>query len=216
MLRNAKERAIQQALKPFASLLAQASLNDIDRLAALVGRVAMRRQEKNIVQAIRKQWGEGTPGSQLIARAFTQTEQRCRTRIIWNLMNIGPWGISGARRQEFFNRRGFWPPTAVLISPTMRCNLNCEGCYAGNYSRADDLSHDTLDRLLAECNDIGTHMVVILGGELFIRDDLWDLFERYPEFLFMVFTNGTLIDEKIAKRVVIETHILIRTHCVVS
>ena len=48
------------------------------------------------------------------------------------------------KRQAFTQRTGMRAPFTVLVSPTMRCNLSCEGCYASQYSHAVSYTHLTL------------------------------------------------------------------------
>ncbi len=201
MLNDAK-KMLDLTLRPFASLLGRASAKDIERLLAVVERLAPESSERAIITGIRDEWRRDGPGARLIRRAFTQTDRGSRTRIIYNLMRLGPWSASAARRRAFYEQEGFWPPVTILVSPTMRCNLSCVGCYAGSYSRKDDLPTPVLRRLLDECDEIGIQAITVLGGEPFLREDLWDVFEEYPDMLFQVFTNGTLIDAATARRVV--------------
>jgi MoaA/NifB/PqqE/SkfB family radical SAM enzyme len=89
----------------------------------------------------------------------------------------------------------------MLISPTMRCNLNCYGCYAGVYPE-EDLPYGVLDRVVGECKEMGIHLVLMTGGEPFLRKDLFDLFEKHEDTIFQIYTNATLIDEKMMDRFV--------------
>jgi MoaA/NifB/PqqE/SkfB family radical SAM enzyme len=89
-------------------------------------------------------------------------------------------------------RLGDWP-AVMAISPTMRCNLACEGCYSAEYDRAEAITTARFDALLTECEDLGIYLVVVSGGEPFLRGDLIDMFARHPATEFLVFTNGTLI-----------------------
>ncbi|MCK4356180.1 radical SAM protein, partial [Candidatus Bipolaricaulota bacterium] len=101
---------------------------------------------------------------------------------------------------------GFVPPKFVLVSPTGTCNLRCVGCYAesdpGNHASLD---FDTFDRILTEKRELwGSHFTVISGGEPFLwRDgerDLLDMVAKHDTDFFMVYTNGTLIDDETARR----------------
>ena len=104
-------------------------------------------------------------------------------------------------RRRFKEEAGFDPPVLVVISPTMRCNLNCYGCYAGKYSKKEDLGLGTLERLIFECERLGIYFITISGGEPFILgDDLLEILGRHPSILFQIYTNGTLIDSSIARR----------------
>ncbi len=101
---------------------------------------------------------------------------------------------------------GFAPPKFVLVSPTGRCNLRCKGCYAesdpGNHASLD---FETFDRILTEKRELwGSYFTVISGGEPFLwRDgerDLLDMVAKHDSEFFMVYTNGTLIDDETARR----------------
>ena len=105
------------------------------------------------------------------------------------------------KRIRFKEETGFDPPILMVISPTMRCNLNCYGCYAGKYSTEDGLGLGTLDRLLLEAEEMGVYFITISGGEPFVLgEDLLRIMERHHSILFQVYTNGTLIDREVARR----------------
>ncbi len=97
-------------------------------------------------------------------------------------------------------------PYLLLISPTQNCNLRCKGCYAGSdATKKDYLDFDTLDRILTEKRELwGSHFTAISGGEPFMYKSrgktLLDLAERHRDEFFLVYTNGTLIDDEIAAR----------------
>jgi len=103
-------------------------------------------------------------------------------------------------RRDYEEKTGVWPPYVLVISPTMRCNLNCYGCYAGSYSKKDDLPFEVFDRVLREAKEIGIFFITISGGEPFISEDVLAMFERHNDMFFQVYTNGTLIDEAMADR----------------
>jgi len=106
-----------------------------------------------------------------------------------------------ARKRMFWEQEDLRPPDLFVISPSMRCNLGCYGCYAGMYQKKDDaLSFETIDRVLNEAKEIGIHLVVVSGGEPFFREDLLDIFSTHNDVFFQVYTNGTLIDEQVAER----------------
>jgi MoaA/NifB/PqqE/SkfB family radical SAM enzyme len=82
----------------------------------------------------------------------------------------------------------------------MRCNLRCAGCYAANYSREDDLEFEVIDRVLTEGEEMGIFFITILGGEPFIRQDMWEIYKRHSDIFFQVYTNGTLVDKEAARK----------------
>lgn len=104
------------------------------------------------------------------------------------------------RRKAFAQKHGFEPPGFMVISPSMTCNLRCYGCYAGEYSKADDLDPQVLERIVNEAKEAGIFFIVFSGGEPFFSEDVLRIWEKHRDILFQVYTNGTLIDEEMAKR----------------
>ncbi len=104
------------------------------------------------------------------------------------------------KREAFIKQYGVRPLSFLVISPSMRCNLRCYGCYAGEYTKADDLSWETLNRVVGEARDMGVVFIVVSGGEPFFSENVMRMWEENPDISFLVYTNGTLIDEAMAKR----------------
>ncbi len=115
--------------------------------------------------------------------------------------NIGVnWIAEGGRIRTQLRKQNYWAPFFVVVSPTMRCNLRCTGCYSALYSRDGELSEDELDRIFTECKSIGAYFAVISGGEPYLlKDTLLRLFQKHRDMLFLTFTNATLLDEPLAR-----------------
>ncbi len=143
---------------------------------------------------------------QMLDRATALTSSHCRTRLVTNFIG---WTRTGVPKRQASLQENGASPMVVLISPSMRCNLSCTGCYASEYDKADDLPMYVIDRIVREAQDIGTYAITILGGEPFIRPDLLDLFDRHPLMTFQVFTNGTLIDDALAARLAKAGNVLV-------
>jgi MoaA/NifB/PqqE/SkfB family radical SAM enzyme len=108
-------------------------------------------------------------------------------------------------KDRFKSQFGVRPPGFLLVSPTKTCNLRCLGCYADSGSTKERLEWPILNRLVRETHDLwGALFIVISGGEpLAYRDDgktVLDLAEQNPDCFFMMYTNGTLIDDAVARR----------------
>ncbi len=105
-----------------------------------------------------------------------------------------------AKRRAITEKSGLIAPTTVLFSPTMRCNLTCEGCYAAEYAPEQDMERALLQKIVTQGNEMGIHLFTVLGGEPFLYRELLDFARANRDSYFLVFSNGTLLDqEKIAE-----------------
>jgi MoaA/NifB/PqqE/SkfB family radical SAM enzyme len=97
-------------------------------------------------------------------------------------------------------------PTFMTISPTQKCNLACVGCYASSSNKTyATLEWDVLDRIMEQKRNLwGSHFTVISGGEPMIYEsqgkNIIDLFEKYNDNFFLMYTNGTKIDKTVANK----------------
>jgi MoaA/NifB/PqqE/SkfB family radical SAM enzyme len=91
----------------------------------------------------------------------------------------------------------------VLISAsielTHRCNLHCGHCYCPPGERSRELSTDEIRRTLDEMAEMGALFLLMTGGDPLLRKDFPALYAHAKQLgmLVTVFTNGTLIDERI-------------------
>jgi MoaA/NifB/PqqE/SkfB family radical SAM enzyme len=112
--------------------------------------------------------------------------------VIWN------WAVKGKAKRTAVQNDKVWFPSFITMSPTMRCNLKCTGCYSGLYTKDGELSEEEMDRVLHESRSYGNHFSVISGGEPYLlKDKLLRLFHKYDDMLFLTFTNATLLDDEV-------------------
>ncbi len=131
-------------------------------------------------------------------RALSEASENCRQKAAMNFF-YNYLVVGYVRRKLFKEQHGFRPPYLLVISPTMRCNLKCYGCYAGSYAK-QELDLATVNRVIDEAKTMGAYFIVISGGEPFAWRHIYDLFEQQDDVYFQVYTNGSLIDEKAAER----------------
>lgn len=98
-------------------------------------------------------------------------------------------------------RLGHGVPNFILVDPTEACNLRCAGCWAGEYAQHHTMDFQLLDRIVTEAKELGTYWIVMSGGEPLLYKRLFDLFAKHNDVAFMAFTNGTLIDDQVADRI---------------
>ncbi len=180
-------------------ILSKTSDQNIIKLVDLVERFTSK-NNREIVKFIKNAYEKKTPAFALTKRIISEVENNCQKKILENFI-LAELLENGEKRNKS-EKDGAAPLFTVLISPSMRCNLRCKGCYAQNYKKEDDLSFEDLDRVISEGKKMGVSLFTILGGEPFIREDIFDIFEKHSDAYFQVFTNSVLINEKIAKKIV--------------
>jgi len=175
------------------------SESNFGKLFSVARVIASNKGSRSFVENFARIWREDGSQALLIKRILRQTNRRCKHRIVTNLLIRHVW-LGRRRAGEIRAREGLMVPWVYLISPTMRCNLRCASCYAGNYSAENDLEFKVINRVLEEGKELGIHFVTILGGEPFVRKDLSRIYHKHSDICFQVFINGTLIDREAAHR----------------
>lgn len=137
------------------------------------------------------------PFYKFLRRLLKESNPNCRDKFLVNFVAQGVF-INEDKKREL-RKQGKTAPVTVLISPSMRCNLSCVGCYAAKYSKKDDMDVKLFDRILTESEDAGVPFFTILGGEPLIYKDLFPMFKKHKDSFFQFYTNSTLITEKVAK-----------------
>jgi radical SAM protein with 4Fe4S-binding SPASM domain len=91
-------------------------------------------------------------------------------------------------------------PLSGSFEITFRCNLRCVHCYIPDYSGRDEMSTAEIARILSEAADLGCLWLLLTGGEVLSRKDFPEIYMHAKRLglLLTVFTNGTLMDERIA------------------
>ncbi len=158
-----KREIAENVLSQSLMLLSHSSENNYRRLGATFGRIAKTEHQKMIAAWIDNWLAEGNPGGPFLTRILKGLNPKVRKNYLANMI------VSlFFRDQQIYDRirkqYGFNPPSVMLVSPTMRCNYKCSGCYAANYTRDDDLPPEVFDRVITEGEQIGIKFMPILGG----------------------------------------------------
>jgi radical SAM protein with 4Fe4S-binding SPASM domain len=96
-------------------------------------------------------------------------------------------------------------PTVAKFELLYRCNLNCAHCYiTGNQreERSGILDTEAVKRIIDQLYDAGTMVIAFTGGEIFAREDLWEIIEYADskDFLIELLTNAALMTEADVQR----------------
>lgn len=92
-------------------------------------------------------------------------------------------------------------PINLTIELLTKCNERCKHCYISNFEH-NGLTTDELKNIILEFRKLGGLNLSFTGGEIFLRNDLFELIKYARSLYLRVFllTNGSLITDNIAKR----------------
>jgi MoaA/NifB/PqqE/SkfB family radical SAM enzyme len=115
-----------------------------------------------------------------------------------------------ARLRDRLEEAGTHVPPFLIHSITDRCNLDCSGCYAKllHHSDRPELSDDRVRGILGEARDLGVSVILIAGGEPLLRENLLAFTAAFPEILFLLFTNGSLVDGAVVEQLREQRHVV--------
>lgn len=103
-----------------------------------------------------------------------------------------------------YSQARFRPPVTVFNS-TKSCNLKCIHCYSDSENKIYDgeLTTDEIKLLIDDLADFKIPALLFSGGEPLMRRDIFELlqYSKSKKLRTVISTNGTLIDEGIAKKI---------------
>ena len=106
------------------------------------------------------------------------------------------------RIRSNWERQGIHVPPILIFSITNKCNLHCKGCYhlALRQSPKAEMSEEKIRSVFTEAKELGIYFIVIAGGEPLVRQEMLDITKDFPEIVFLIFTNGLLINEEVLRK----------------
>jgi MoaA/NifB/PqqE/SkfB family radical SAM enzyme len=138
--------------------------------------------------------------SRTISKDITRETIRLWTKAIM------PGKLNNPEVSRFIKENQSKPPWFLVISPGKSCNLSCNDCYAGSISGGPKLSFGLLDKIVSDAIKLwDIKLVVFSGGEPFAYHSedkgILEIAKKYPDCLFLAFTNGTLINRDMALKI---------------
>ncbi len=113
------------------------------------------------------------------------------------------WQRKAAQKRTHLEEEGLHVPPIMIFSITNRCNLLCKGCFNNALRKptAEELPEPELRRIIREADELGVSFMVISGGEPLVRPEILNIVEENQHIMFIMFTNGTLLNEALLKRI---------------
>ena len=96
-------------------------------------------------------------------------------------------------------------PSKVIFCLTLRCNLKCKMCGIWRTEKVRELTLDQWKEVIVKLKKwLGPFRIQIAGGEIFIREDIFDLIRFASEngVLAGIVTNGTMLDRDRVERLI--------------
>lgn len=93
---------------------------------------------------------------------------------------------------------GIEVPPLMIVSTTEACNLACAGCYACAHGRTPEgeLPDERIAEIADEASELGVSIMMLAGGEPLLSHGWLEAMGRHAEMLGIVFTNGTVFEER--------------------
>ncbi len=101
------------------------------------------------------------------------------------------------------------PPDFVQVNFTFRCNLQCKMCDMRKQMEINKKENKQVEidtalcrKIIEDTKELGTKSMIFLGGEPFVREDLFELIEHAKSFDLetILVTNGVLLNDENIKK----------------
>lgn len=115
------------------------------------------------------------------------------------------WGTNSKKEWQKIKETGFISkPKSLWFEPTMRCNLNCQFCHQNvrRKMKNKELTTAQIKMLLTNIKKMNIDHMAMIGGEIFIRKDIFEIFNIIEKLNINVKigTNGILLNENIINK----------------
>lgn len=201
MLQSLKNYSTEKIVSLLLSMATSSSNETLARMTHLMELIPKKEYYKERIRWIRQLIRDNHPSIEFPRRILKDIHPNQRSKWITNLA-VNHLLAGTNKRKAWADREGFYPPSTVVISPTMKCNLSCYGCYAGDYGKGLELTLEEVDSVLMQMKEMGVYFAVISGGEPFFKEDIFEIFRKHSDMAFLVFTHGGLIDEAMVEKLV--------------
>ncbi len=198
--KKAKEFIGDRVFKKALNHLEKDPYQNLIKAMEMVEKAPIAPHHYKMIQDAKYQLQNDMVKQEYLKRIFANVSENSLKKGLVNLfLNAMLMGVP--KQNKMAEELGVSVPFAILIDPTSKCNLNCSGCWAGAYDKHNSLKFDQVDRIIQEGKELGIYFIALSGGEPLMWPRLFELFRKHSDMAFMVYSNGTLINEKIAKKI---------------
>lgn len=116
------------------------------------------------------------------------------------------WGQNKKQVWQKIEKTGYisWPKS-IWFEPTMRCNLNCLFCHQQQRRKLQnkEMNLKHIARLLTDAQRSGIKLIEMIGGEIFLRRDIFEILDliEAKNIKVKLGTNGVLLNDSVIGRI---------------
>ena len=124
--------------------------------------------------------------------------------------NTVRWQQKAAKTRADLEEQGVHVPPIMIFSITNRCNLKCKGCYHWELHKTSEpeMNSEKMRSVIREAKDLGISFMALAGGEPFVREEILEITQDFPEIIFLIFTNGLLINEELLAKLKMQKNVV--------
>lgn len=197
VVENFEKYAKETVVKSVFEIIDKNPEKNVDKIFSLIKALAKDDDSKEGIENVQSYYRDIPSVNEYVNDILKNTNKNCLKKFFTNFLANAIW--SGVpKRAKWLEKEDTKVPFVLLISPSMRCNKRCVGCYAAEYDKTSGLSYEEVDRIVGQAHDLGIHFIIVLGGEPFFVDFMWKIYEKYSDIQFVPFTNGTLFTDEVA------------------
>ncbi|MDO5517174.1 MAG: radical SAM protein [Clostridium sp.] len=141
---------------------------------------------KKILNSIEKSYEEMPSVKEFFDNSLVNINPEIRRNIFMNL--VGNSNSSDNNKEKHI-------PISIILSPNNKCNLRCVNCSLSN-SSSETLNFNDVDRVIGKAQRSGVNYIILFGGEPFLLDFMFKIYEKYSDIIFTPVTNGTLFTKE--------------------
>ena len=121
------------------------------------------------------------------------------------------WQQKASKTREKYEQQNIHVPPIIIFSITHQCNLSCKGCYEKTIRPTvkKELTDQQLETIIEQAHDLGISFIVVAGGEPFMRTQFFQMTKKYPDIIFLIFTNGLLINDETLQTIKAQKNIVL-------
>lgn len=137
---------------------------------------------KTLLSSIEKSYEEIPSVKEFFDTSLLNINPEIRKNIFMSL--VGNNNSSSKKSEKYI-------PLSVILNPNNKCNLSCVNCTLSNTS-AEKPNFNDVDKIIGNAQKLGINYIVLFGGEPFLLDFMFKIYEKYNNIIFTPVTNGTL------------------------